>query len=109
VPRYNIEDLKGGNREENARLFLRALSAVPTNNNNNNQDHPYAQLSRDLAAQRYAICLNAALGCYVYGISDSIESGFHRVRTVLDAGTALQTLETWKASSQLQLQSNQST
>jgi anthranilate phosphoribosyltransferase len=117
IPRCTLEDLKGGNRDDNARLLVRALSALPTtpslsaspppstnSNHKHDSSHPYAHLSRDLAAQRYAIILNAAVGVYVSGLVDSIEAGITRVRSVLDAGLALNTLEAWKQSSQQQMQ-----
>lgn len=83
VARCSLADLRGGEPEENARAFREVLTGGPHND-----------------GKRDAVVLNAGMGCYVYGLTDSIEAGVRLARTTLESGKALQTLEKWIASSQ---------
>jgi anthranilate phosphoribosyltransferase len=46
-------------------------------------------------AKRDAVLLNAAMGVYVYGLADSIESAFAIAKETLASGKAIETLDTW--------------
>lgn len=78
IPRCDIEDLKGGGPEENAEKFRQVLLG------GNHTD-----------AKRDAIVLNAGFGCYVYGLSASIEDGCALARTTLESGRATELLSNW--------------
>ena len=76
-------DLKGGGPEENAEKFKAVL---------NGGDHT--------DAKRDSIVLNAGVGCYVYGLSESIEEGCNLARSTLESGKAEALLEKWIKTSQ---------
>lgn len=82
MPRASISDLRGGDADENAQIIRDVLSGKRT----------------DAIAD--AIALNAAVGCWVYGLETSIADGLQRVRKVLQSGTAINTLEKWVEESQ---------
>lgn len=82
LPRCTVEDLAGGGRDENAAILRDVLAG--------NRSGPIAD----------CVALNAGVGCYVYGMTDSIESGVELARGVLSSGAALRTLDLWAASSQ---------
>ncbi len=71
-------DLKGGGPEENAEKFKQVLLG-----------------GDETDAKRDAIVLNAGMGCYVYGIADSIEDGCKLARETLVSGKATEVLEKW--------------
>jgi len=78
IPRCLVEDLRGGGPEENAAEFRKVL--LGGNHTN---------------AKRDAIILNAGVGCYVYGKSESISEGVKLAREVLYSGKAEQLLKEW--------------
>lgn len=71
-------DLKGGGPEENAEKFKQVLLGG---------DHT--------DAKRDSIVLNAGVGCYVYGLCDTIEDGCKLARETLESGKATELLEEW--------------
>jgi hypothetical protein len=83
IPRCDLIDLKGGGPEENAQKFKAVLEGG---------DHS--------DAKRDSIVLNAGMGCYVYGLTPTIEEGCALARTTLNSGKASELLETWIAASQ---------
>mmetsp|Transcript_1851 Transcript_1851/g.2806 ORF Transcript_1851/g.2806 Transcript_1851/m.2806 type:complete len:406 (-) Transcript_1851:395-1612(-) len=78
IPRCVVEDLKGGGPEQNAEEFRKVLLGGEHTN-----------------AKRDSICLNAGVGCYVYGLTDSIADGVALARTTLESGKAEDVLKTW--------------
>ncbi len=50
---------------------------------------------RKMNAKQDAILMNAGLGLYVYGLTDSIEEGFSCARETLQSGQALSRLDNW--------------
>lgn len=83
IERCELIDLKGGGPEENAEKFRQVLLGG---------DHS--------DAKRDAIVLNAGVGCYVYGLVDSIEEGCKLARTTLESGKATELLQNWIEASQ---------
>lgn len=83
IPRCELIDLKGGGPEENAEKFRKVLEGG---------DHS--------DAKRDSIVLNAGVGCYVYGLSESIEAGCKLARETLEAGKADALLKRWIVASQ---------
>lgn len=81
MPRATVEDLKGGDANHNAKIIRNVLSGDLTG--------PITD----------AILLNAAVGCYVYGLSSSIKEGLQRVEESIKSGDALRTLEEWSIQS----------
>lgn len=71
-------DLKGGGPEENAEKFRQVLRG-----------------GDETDAKRDAIVLNAGMGCYVYGLTDSIEDGCKLARETLVSGKATEVLQKW--------------
>jgi len=78
IERCKVEDLKGGGPEENAQKFRKVLEGGTHND-----------------AKRDSIVLNAGVGCYVYGLTDSIEEGCKLARTTLESGKAIELLDKW--------------
>ena len=78
IPKCKLIDLKGGGPEENAQKFKAVLEGG---------DHT--------DAKRDAIVLNAGVGCYVYGLTDSIEEGCELARSTLNSGKAALLLDEW--------------
>lgn len=78
VPRCTIEDLKGGDADENAQALRDVLAGGEYTN-----------------AKRDSIILNAGFGLYVYDAADSIEKGIEMARSVLYSGKAIQKLNEW--------------
>jgi anthranilate phosphoribosyltransferase len=76
-------DLKGGGPKENAEKFRAVLQGG---------DHT--------DAKRDSIVLNAGVGCYVYGLTESIEEGCKLARTTLESGKAAVLIEEWVRVSQ---------
>jgi anthranilate phosphoribosyltransferase len=83
IERCTVEDLKGGGSKENADLFRQVLEGGTHN-----------------SAKRDAVVLNAGVGCYVYGLADSIAEGCKLARETLETGAAVEKLEKWVATSQ---------
>jgi anthranilate phosphoribosyltransferase len=83
IPRCELIDLKGGGPKENAEKFLAVLQGG---------DHT--------DAKRDAIVLNAGVGCYVYGLTPSIEEGCALARKTLNEGKAVDVLQKWITTSQ---------
>jgi anthranilate phosphoribosyltransferase len=78
IPRCELIDLKGGGPEENAEKFRQALMG-----------------GSQTDAKRDSIVLNAGVGCYVYGLTDTIEDGCKLARTTLELGKATDLLHDW--------------
>jgi anthranilate phosphoribosyltransferase len=83
MPRCRLSDLQGGGPYENA-FELRAVLAAGMVHN----------------AKRHAVILNAGVGCYVYGLVDSIEAGCALARATLEYGKASSVLQEWITVSQ---------
>lgn len=83
IPRCKIEDLKGGSPTENAEEFRKVLLGGVESN-----------------AKRDSIVLNAGVGCYVYGLTETISDGCKLARDVLNSGKATDKLMEWIESSQ---------
>ena len=78
IARCELADLKGGGPEENAEKFRQVLLG------GNHTD-----------AKRDSIILNAGFGCYVYGLTESIEDGCNLARSTLESGRASELLHEW--------------
>ena len=76
-------DLKGGGPEENAQKFKAVL-----------EGGSHTDPKRD------SIVLNAGVGCYVYGKTESIEAGCELARKTLESGKAAELLKKWISTSQ---------
>ena len=83
IPRCELSDLKGGGPEENAEKFREVLLG-----------------GTHTDAKRDSIVLNAGFGCYVYGLSPTIEEGIQLARRTLEEGKAISLLEEWIQASQ---------
>ena len=83
IERCKVEDLRGGGPEENAQEFRKVLLG-----------------GEEMNAKRDSICLNAGVGCYVYGLTDTIEEGVALAKKTLQSGKATEVLKTWIESSQ---------
>ena len=83
VPRCVIEDLKGGGPEENAQALRDVLAGGEYTN-----------------AKRDAVLLNAGVGCYVYGLANSISEGVDVARKTLYAGKGIEALDKWITTTQ---------
>lgn len=75
-----MEDLKGGDRDENARLLREALEGGSWTHN----------------GKKDAITLNAGMGLYVYGLAPTIGASFDLARKTLESGAAL--TQVWTSS-----------
>ena len=78
IERCELIDLKGGGPEENAEKFRAVL-----------------QGGEESDAKRDSIVLNAGVGCYVYGLTPSIEEGCDLARKTLNSGKAAELLNKW--------------
>ena len=83
IPRCDVLDLRGGGPEENAEQFRQVLLG-----------------GTHTDAKRDSIVLNAGVGCYVYGLVDSIEEGCKLARGTLQSGKATEVLRHWVEVSQ---------
>lgn len=72
-PVCKMEDLRGGDRHENARLLREVLEGGSWTQN----------------AKKDAITLNAGIGLYVYGLAPTIEASFNLAKSTLESGAAL--------------------
>lgn len=82
MPRCSVEDLRGGDADYNANVIRDVLAGGTT---------------IKYAAIKDAIALNAAAGCYMYGLDDSIAEAYDRVGSVIANGSAIHTLDKWAA------------
>ena len=80
MPRCTVEDLRGGDAPENARLLREALAR-----------------GEHTDGKRDAVVLNAGVGLYVYGLAPTAESGVALARETLNSGAALAKLDEWVA------------
>jgi anthranilate phosphoribosyltransferase len=78
IARCELSDLKGGGPAENAEKFRQVL-----------QGGVHSDAKRD------AIVLNAGVGCYVYGLSTTMEEGCQLARETLQSGKAATLLQKW--------------
>lgn len=78
IPRCKVEDLKGGGPVQNAEEFRKVLLGGDHTN-----------------AKRDSIVLNAGVGCYVYGMAETIPDGCALARKVLNSGKATEKLNEW--------------
>eukprot|EP00562_Extubocellulus_spinifer_P006048 CAMPEP_0178517966 /NCGR_PEP_ID=MMETSP0696-20121128/25988_1 /TAXON_ID=265572 /ORGANISM="Extubocellulus spinifer, Strain CCMP396" /LENGTH=363 /DNA_ID=CAMNT_0020148463 /DNA_START=220 /DNA_END=1311 /DNA_ORIENTATION=+ len=83
IQRCKVEDLRGGGPAENAEEFRKVLLG-----------------GEEMNAKRDSICLNAGVGCYVYGLTDTIEEGVALAKKTLQSGKATEVLKAWIESSQ---------
>jgi anthranilate phosphoribosyltransferase len=83
IPRCTIEDLKGGDADQNAAELRSVLAGGEYTN-----------------AKRDSVILNAGVGVYVYGLAGSIAEGVATARKTLYAGKGIETLDTWIATTQ---------
>lgn len=79
VPPCTLAELKGGDADENAAILRRVLSGGDAWDN----------------AIGHTIAYNAGAGLYVYGLADSIKSGYEMAKAQLATGKALATLDEW--------------
>lgn len=82
MKRVSITELRGGEADVNAAIIRDVLAG-------NRQ-----------GAITDAIALNAAAGCWVYGLEPSMKDALRRVKDVLMSGDAIGTLEKWASVSQ---------
>eukprot|EP00542_Grammatophora_oceanica_P020240 CAMPEP_0194031818 /NCGR_PEP_ID=MMETSP0009_2-20130614/4895_1 /TAXON_ID=210454 /ORGANISM="Grammatophora oceanica, Strain CCMP 410" /LENGTH=365 /DNA_ID=CAMNT_0038672059 /DNA_START=219 /DNA_END=1316 /DNA_ORIENTATION=+ len=83
IPKCQLEELKGGGPEENALKFKKVLEG-----------------GTHTDAKRDSIVLNAGMGCYVYGLTPTIEEGCQLARETLESGKATDVLNQWMEASQ---------
>ncbi|KAL4094973.1 hypothetical protein PRIC1_010623 [Phytophthora ramorum] len=79
VPAVTLEQLKGGDATENAAILREAFTGGAA------CDGPVGN----------TIAYNAGAGLYVYGLADSIKSGYEMAKKQLASGEALATLDKW--------------
>lgn len=84
VPASTLEDLAGGDATENAAILRAVFSGGAASDN----------------AVGNTIAYNAGAGLYVYGLAESIKSGYEMARAKLASGDALTTLDKWAATAQ---------
>lgn len=75
-----MEDLKGGQPAQNAKEFELVLTGG----------------EYDVNAKKDSIVLNAGVGCYVYGLTETIEEGCALAKETLISGKAEEVLEKWR-------------
>lgn len=80
IKRCKVEELKGGDPEQNVQELKDVLSGLKSVSNN---------------AKRDSVVLNAGMGNYVYGRSNSVKAGVELARRTLESGLAKQKLEEW--------------
>ncbi|TMW66970.1 hypothetical protein Poli38472_012086 [Pythium oligandrum] len=79
IPRSTVKDLKGGDATENAAILRRVFAGGEGCDN----------------AIGNTIAYNAGAGLYVYGLADSLKSGYEQAKAMLVSGKALETLDNW--------------
>lgn len=82
-PGCTMEDLRGGDRDENARLLREALQGGTWTNN----------------GKKDAITLNAGIGLYVYGLAPTIGDAFKLAKDTLESGAASTQVHVYQAGS----------
>lgn len=80
IQRCKVEDLKGGDPAQNAKEFEMVLEGGDYTNN----------------AKKDSIVLNAGVGCYVYGLAETIEEGCALARKTLVEGKGAEILKKWR-------------
>lgn len=80
IPRCKVEDLRGGDPAQNAKEFEMVLQGGDYVNN----------------AKKDAVVLNAGVGCYVYGLTETIEEGCALARKTMIEGKGEETLIKWR-------------
>jgi len=76
-----VEDLRGGEPTQNAKEFELVLTGGEYETN----------------AKKDSIVLNAGVGCYVYGLTETIEEGCALAKKTLISGKAEEVLKNWRA------------
>ncbi len=71
IPQFPISELKGGSASENSAVAEELLAG------------------RGSAAVQASVCLNAGAALYLYGVSESIEAGYHTALETLRSGKVL--------------------
>lgn len=79
IPRSTLIELKGGDATENAAILRRVFAGGDACNN----------------AVGHTIAYNAGAGLYVYGLADSIKSGYEMAYAQLVSGKTLATMDKW--------------
>ena len=77
LPRASIDEIKGGNADENAQIVLRVLQGEP-------------------GARRDIVLLNAAAALVAAGRADDFKEGIKQAAEAIDSGAALRKLEALK-------------
>lgn len=80
IQRCKVEDLKGGDPAQNAKEFEMVLQGGEYENN----------------AKKDSIVLNAGVGCYVYGLTETIEEGCALAKKTLVEGKGEEVLKKWR-------------
>ncbi len=83
IPRCKVEDLRGGDPAQNAKEFELVLQGGDYINN----------------AKKDAVVLNAGVGCYVYGLTETIEEGCALARKTMIEGKGEEVLIKWRDAS----------
>uniref|UniRef100_M4BWZ6 anthranilate phosphoribosyltransferase n=1 Tax=Hyaloperonospora arabidopsidis (strain Emoy2) TaxID=559515 RepID=M4BWZ6_HYAAE len=92
VPAVTLEQLRGGDAAENAAILRKVLSGGAAS------DNPVGN----------TIAYNAGAGLYVYGLANSIKSGYEMAKNQLGTGEALASLDKWvSVAQQLNAQSQE--
>lgn len=92
IPRYRIEELKGGRPEENARIALAILGGKSPEAAEGPPPAKAGNGNGGFAAIRDAVLLNAGAALFVYGIGDSISQGYRIAKAAFDSGKTLEKL-----------------
>jgi len=79
VPAVTLEQLRGGDATENAAILRKVFSGGAAS------EGPVGN----------TIAYNAGAGLYVYGLADSIKTGYEMAKKQLLSGKALNTLDNW--------------
>mmetsp|Transcript_5175 Transcript_5175/g.7781 ORF Transcript_5175/g.7781 Transcript_5175/m.7781 type:complete len:299 (+) Transcript_5175:3-899(+) len=80
IERCKVEDLRGGEPARNAKEFEKVLQGGEWETN----------------AKKDAIVLNAGVGCYVYGLTETIEEGCALAKKTLISGKGEEVLNKWR-------------
>ena len=91
LPRCTLPDLVGGGPEFNRNALRRCLAADPSTIPLGEETTLKDDACRD------AIALNAGMGLYVAGVSESVAAGVDKAKEGLASGAGLQKLDAWIA------------
>jgi len=80
IPRCKVEDLRGGDPAQNAKEFEMVLQGG----------------NYEINAKKDAIVLNAGVGCYVYGLTETIKEGCCLAKKTLIEGKGEEVLNKWR-------------